>query len=69
MKPSSFDDNLLKRCVADCEKAVITHVLKRAGGRLPEAADLLGMNRKLLLGKIKEYGINADKAARMKKPD
>ncbi len=65
MKTTTIEDNLLQRCVSDCEKAVITHVLKRTGGRLPEAAQLLGMNRKHLLGKIQEHGIDPREAARM----
>jgi len=50
--------NILERCVSDCEKAVIIHVLMRTGGNLEAAAELLGTTKRVMAYKIHRYGIN-----------
>ena len=50
-------DNILERCVLDCEKAVISHALVRAKGNLSAAARLLGTTKRILTYKAHKYGI------------
>ena len=50
-------ENVLERCVFDCEKAVITHALTRAKGNLSAAARLLGTTKRILTYKAHKYGI------------
>ena len=52
------DENILERCVFDCEKAVISHALVRAKGNLSAAARLLGTTKRILAYKVHKYGIN-----------
>jgi Nif-specific regulatory protein len=51
-------ENILKRCVFDCERAVISHALARAKGNLSAAARLLGTTKRILAYKVHKYGIN-----------
>jgi Nif-specific regulatory protein len=50
-------ENILERCVFDCEKAVISHALVRAKGNLSAAARLLGTTKRILTYKAHKYGI------------
>lgn len=50
--------NTLKRCVSDCEKALIIHVLLKTKGSLSLAAQLLGIKKNILTKKIHQYGID-----------
>ena len=50
-------ENVLERCVFDCEKAVISHALVRAKGNLSAAARLLGTTKRILTYKAHKYGI------------
>jgi Nif-specific regulatory protein len=50
-------ENILERCVLDCEKAVISHALVRAKGNLSAAARLLGTTKRILSYKVHKYGI------------
>ena len=50
-------ENVLERCVFDCEKAVISHALVRAKGNLSAAARLLGTTKRILTYKANKYGI------------
>ena len=43
--------------VADLERQLIKEALDRAGGNRTKAADELGIYRRLLYAKIKEYGL------------
>jgi two-component system response regulator AtoC len=47
----------LKNQVADLERQLIKEALERAGGNRTKAADDLGIYRRLLYAKIKEYGL------------
>jgi two-component system response regulator AtoC len=47
----------LKDRVADLERQLIADALERAGGNRTKAADELGIYRRLLYAKIKEYGL------------
>ena len=48
----------LQRCVSDCEKAVILHVLLKTNGDLSLAAELLGIKESSLKEKINLYAID-----------
>ena len=50
--------NTLERCVYDCERAVILHVLRRTKGDAQAAAELLGTTKRVLTGKIHKYEID-----------
>jgi transcriptional regulator with GAF, ATPase, and Fis domain len=50
-------ENILERCVVDCEKTVIIHALTRTNGNQTAAAKLLGTTRRILDYKIHKYGI------------
>jgi len=50
--------NTLQRCVADCEKAVIIHVLLKTNSDLSLAAELLGIEEICLKEKINLYAID-----------
>ena len=47
----------LKDRVADLERQLIKEALERAGGNRTKAAEELGIYRRLLYAKIKEYGL------------
>jgi two-component system, NtrC family, response regulator AtoC len=51
------DGGTLKDRVADLEKQLIKDALDRAGGNRTKAAEELGIYRRLLYAKIKEYGL------------
>ena len=51
-------ENVLERCVFDCEKAVISHALVRTKGNVTAAARLLGTTKRILAYKVHKYGIN-----------
>ena len=51
-------ENVLERCVFDCEKAVISHALVRAKGNLSAAARLLGTTKRILAYNVHKYRIN-----------
>jgi len=56
-KPSTRE-NVLERCVFDCEKTVIIHVLTRTKGNQSAAAKLLGTTKRILTYKVHKYGID-----------
>ena len=51
-------ENVLERCVFDCEKAVISHALVRTKGNITAAARLLGTTKRILAYKVHKYGID-----------
>jgi len=53
-------DNILERCVFDCEKAVIIHALARTKGNQSAAAELLGTTKRILTYKVHKYGIDCE---------
>ena len=57
-------ENVLERCVFDCEKAVISHALVRAKGNLSAAARLLGTTKRILTYKAHKYGIEYEQFRR-----
>ena len=57
-------ENVLERCVFDCEKAVISHALVRAKGNLSAAARLLGTTNSILAYKVHKYGIDFEQFKR-----
>jgi Nif-specific regulatory protein len=50
--------NVLARCVVDCEKTVIIHALTRTNGNQRDAAALLGTTKRTLAHKVHKYGID-----------
>jgi Nif-specific regulatory protein len=61
MKTTSMEENVLERCVSECEKAVITHVLKRTQGNQSAAARMLGLTKRIFGYKVRKYGIESEK--------
>jgi Nif-specific regulatory protein len=53
-------ENVLERCVSDCEKTVIIHALTRTKGNQSAAAELLGTTKRILTYKVHKYGIDCD---------
>jgi Nif-specific regulatory protein len=53
-------ENVLERCVSDCEKTVIMHVLTRTKGNQSAAAKLLGTTKRILTYKVHKYGIDCE---------
>ena len=53
-------ENVLERCVLDCEKTVIIHALTRTNGNQTAAAKLLGTTRRILDYKIHKYRIDRE---------
>ena len=53
-------ENVLERCVFDCEKAVISHALVRTKGNLSAAARLLGTTKRIFAYKVHKYGIDCE---------
>ncbi len=41
-------ENVLERCVFDCEKTIIIHALARTKGNQSAAAELLGTTKRIL---------------------
>ena len=54
------EENVLERCVSDCEMAVIIHVLTRTKGNQSEAAKLLGTTKRSLAYKVHKYRIDCE---------
>src|SRR5664280_3269501 len=50
-------ENVLERCVVDCEKTVIIHALTRTNGNHTAAAKLLGTTRRILDSTIHKYAL------------
>jgi DNA-binding NtrC family response regulator len=57
---SNTRENILERCVSDCEKSVIIHVLMRTKGNREEAAELLGTTKRILAHKVQKYDIDCE---------
>jgi DNA-binding NtrC family response regulator len=55
---SDYKDNVLERCGSDCERTVIIHVLTRTKGNQSEAAEILGITKRVLASKIDKYEID-----------
>jgi Nif-specific regulatory protein len=53
-------ENVLERCVSDCEKTVIIHALTRTKGNQSAAAELLGTTKRILAYKVHKYGIDCE---------
>ena len=53
-------ENVLERCVFDCEKTIIIHALARTKGNQSAAAELLGTTKRILRYKVHKYGIDCD---------
>jgi Nif-specific regulatory protein len=51
-------ENLLERCVVDCERAVISNALVETKGNISFAARLLGTTRRILTYKVHKLGID-----------
>jgi len=58
MKDVSADIDLLRRNVADVERHIIAAALRRTGGNQSEAAKQLGTTKRILVYRIRKYGID-----------
>jgi Nif-specific regulatory protein len=53
-------ENILERCVFDCEKTILIHALVRTKGNQSAAAELLGTTKRILRYKVHKYGIDCE---------
>jgi len=53
-------ENVLERCVFDCEKTIIIHALTRTKGNQSAAAELLGTTNRILRYKVHKYEIDCE---------
>jgi Nif-specific regulatory protein len=53
-------ENILERCVFDCERAVISHALLKTKGNISAAARLLGTTTRIMTYKVHKYGIDCE---------
>ena len=53
-------ENILERCVSDCERAVIIQALMKTRGNQSAAAILLGTTKRILTYKVNKYGIDCE---------
>ena len=58
MNKDIAQQNVLERCVFDCERTVIIHALIKSKGNQSAAARLLGTTRRILTYKIHKYNID-----------
>jgi DNA-binding NtrC family response regulator len=49
-----------KQCLSTVEKALVEKAMARTGGNKSKAAELLGIHRRLLYEKLREYGLTPD---------
>jgi Nif-specific regulatory protein len=56
----NISENILERCVFDCERAVISHALARTKGNISAAARLLGTTTRIMTYKVHKYGIDCE---------
>ncbi len=57
-KDSGVDEDLLRSHVADFEKHIVASALARTGGNLSEAARQLGTTRRIIMYRVRKYGID-----------
>jgi transcriptional regulator with GAF, ATPase, and Fis domain len=53
-------ENILERCLCDCEKTVIIHALTRTKGNQSAAAEMLGTTKRILAYKVHKYEIDCE---------
>jgi Nif-specific regulatory protein len=58
---SGSDEDLLKKTVADFEKHIISSVLQQTGGNQSKAAKRLGTTKRILMYRVRKYGINLER--------
>ena len=61
-----FQEDVLARCVFDCEKTVISHALVKTKGNQSAAARLLGTTIRMLTYRIHKYGIDCEQFRNVK---
>ncbi len=57
-------EDLLRNSTADYEKHIILSALERTGGNQSKAARQLGTTRRMLMYRIRKYGINMERFCR-----
>ena len=57
-RDKSVDDDLLKSTIADLEKHLIVSALEQTGGNQSEAARRLGTTKRILMYRVRKYGID-----------
>jgi transcriptional regulator with GAF, ATPase, and Fis domain len=58
-------EDLLRSNVADFEKHIISSALERTGGNQSEAARQLGTTRRIIMYRIRKYGIDVGQLCRL----
>ncbi|MGD0280078.1 MAG: helix-turn-helix domain-containing protein [Smithella sp.] len=60
MEMNKYDskENILERCVSDCERTVIIQALMKTKGNQTAAAMMLGTTKRILTYKVNKYGID-----------
>ncbi|MGA2554582.1 MAG: helix-turn-helix domain-containing protein [Smithella sp.] len=53
-------ENILERCVSDCERTMIFQALMKTRGNQSAAAMLLGTTKRILTYKVNKYGIDCE---------
>jgi len=64
MKDSAVEEDLLRSHVAEFEKHIVASALERAGGNLSEAARQLGTTRRIIMYRVRKYGIDLERYGR-----
>jgi transcriptional regulator with GAF, ATPase, and Fis domain len=59
-------EDLLKKTVAEIERHIIESALRRTNGNGREAAKQLGTTHRMLMYRIRKYGINVESYRNMK---
>ena len=54
----SADDDLFKRAIADFERHIIVAALEQTGGNQNKAAMRLGTTKRILVYRVRKYGID-----------
>ena len=64
MKDSDVEEDLLRSHVADFERHIVASALERTGGNLSEAARQLGTTRRIIMYRVRKYGIDLGRYGR-----
>jgi Nif-specific regulatory protein len=63
-KDSGVAEDLLRSHVADFERHIVASALERTGGNLSEAARQLGTTRRIIMYRVRKYGIELERYGR-----
>ncbi len=63
-RDKSVDDDLLKTTIADFERHIIVSALEQTGGNQSQAAKRLGTTKRILMYRVRKYGIDPGRFCR-----